>query len=65
MATLVAREAPPAEVFAAVAEELGRLLDVAATRLVRYEQDETATIVSSWGALADESGRHPHALGRR
>jgi PAS domain S-box-containing protein len=54
VATLVAREAPPAEVFAAVAEELGRLLDVAATRLVRYEQDETATIVSSWGRLADE-----------
>jgi PAS domain S-box-containing protein len=54
VATLVAREAPPAEVFAAVAEELGRLLDVAATRLVRYEQDATATIVSSWGRLADE-----------
>ena len=49
VATLVARESPPAEVFAAVAEELGRLLDVAATRLVRYEQDETATIVASWG----------------
>ena len=55
VATLVAREAPPAEVFAAVAEELGRLLDVAATRLVRYEQDETTTIVSSWGRLADEA----------
>jgi PAS domain S-box-containing protein len=55
VATLVAREAPPAEVFAAVAEELGRLLDVAATRLVRYEQDETVTIVSSWGRLADEA----------
>jgi PAS domain S-box-containing protein len=55
VATLVAREAPPAEVFAAVAEELGRLLDVVATRLVRYDQDKTATIVSSWGRLADEA----------
>jgi PAS domain S-box-containing protein len=54
VATLVAREAPPAEVFAAVAEELGRLLDAAATRLVRYEHDETATIVGSWGRLSDE-----------
>jgi PAS domain S-box-containing protein len=53
VATLVARESPPAEVFAAVAEELGGLLDAAATRLVRYERDETATIVSSWGRLAD------------
>jgi PAS domain S-box-containing protein len=53
VATLVARESSPAEVFAAVAEELGRLLDVAATRLVRYEQDDTATIVASWGRLAD------------
>jgi signal transduction histidine kinase len=53
VATLVARESPPAEVFAAVAEELGGLLDAAATRLVRYEPDETATIASSWGRLAD------------
>jgi PAS domain S-box-containing protein len=53
VATLVARESPPAEVFTAVAEELGRLLDVAATRLVRYEPDERATIVASWGRLAD------------
>jgi PAS domain S-box-containing protein len=53
VATLVARESSPDEVFAAVAEELGRLLDVAATRLVRYEHDGTATIVASWGRLAD------------
>ena len=52
VATLVARESSSAEVFAAVAEELGRLLDVAATRLVRYEQGETATIVASWGRLS-------------
>ena len=53
VATLVARDSAPGEVFSAVAEELGRLLDVTATRLVRYEPDETATIVASWGRLAD------------
>jgi PAS domain S-box-containing protein len=53
VATLVAREASPPEVFAAVGEELGGLLDAVATRLVRYEEDDTATIVSSWGRLAD------------
>jgi signal transduction histidine kinase len=53
VATLVARERSPDEVLAAVAEELGQILDVAATRLVRYEEDETATIVASWGRLAD------------
>ena len=53
VATLVAREAPAGEVFAAVAEELGRLLDVDATRLVRYEDDDTATVVSTWGRLSE------------
>jgi PAS domain S-box-containing protein len=53
VATLIARESSSAEVFAAVAEELGRLLDVDATRLVRYEEDETATVVSTWGPPAD------------
>jgi PAS domain S-box-containing protein len=53
VATLVARESPPEEVFAAVAEELGRLLDVTATRLVRYERDHTAVVVASWGRHAE------------
>ena len=35
--------APPDEVFDAVAEELGRLLDVASSGLVRFEDDDTAT----------------------
>ena len=64
VATLVARESPPAEVFAAVAEELGGLLDGAPTRLVRYEHDETATIVASRGARRHRSGRHSNAFGR-
>jgi hypothetical protein len=37
IATLVARGAPPPEVFAAVAEETGRLLRADITHMVRYE----------------------------
>ena len=36
VATLVARGAPPAEVFAAVAEEVGRVLQADRTFLARY-----------------------------
>jgi GAF domain-containing protein len=53
VATLVAREPPPGEVFAAVAEEVGLLLSVDDTRLVRYEDDGTGTVVAAWGKLAD------------
>jgi PAS domain S-box-containing protein len=49
VATLVARESPPAEVFAAVTEEVGRLLQVEDTKLIRYESDATATVVAGWG----------------
>ena len=49
VATLVARQAPPAEVFASVAEEVGRLLRVDDTTMLRYEDDGTATVVASWG----------------
>jgi signal transduction histidine kinase/ketosteroid isomerase-like protein len=52
VATLVARESSPDEIFAAVAEEVGRLLDVGDARMVRFEGDETATVVASWGELA-------------
>jgi signal transduction histidine kinase len=47
VATLVARESPPAEVFAAVSEEMGRLLRVEDTSILRYEDDGTATVVAS------------------
>jgi signal transduction histidine kinase len=49
VATLVARGVPPNEVFAAVAEEVGRILDVDDTTVMRYETDETGTIVAVWG----------------
>ncbi len=53
VATLVARERPPAEVFAAVAEEVGRLLPVETTSMLRYEDDESATVVAGWGGFDD------------
>jgi PAS domain S-box-containing protein len=49
VASLVACEFSPGEVFAAVAEEVGRLLRVDGTRLLRYEPDRTATAVGAWG----------------
>ena len=52
VATLVANEAAPDEVFNAVAEELGGLLGVEDTRMVRYEPDDTATVVASASRLS-------------
>jgi PAS domain S-box-containing protein len=45
VATLVAREAMPSEVFAAVAEEAGKLLNSPRVSMVRYESDGTATVI--------------------
>jgi signal transduction histidine kinase len=53
VATLVAHESPGADVLAAVAEEVGRLLRVDDTKLIRYEDDGTVTVVASWGKLAE------------
>ncbi|WP_432969691.1 sensor histidine kinase [Dactylosporangium sp. CA-233914] len=48
VATLVARAAPAEQVFARVAEEVGRLLGSDYTDLPRYDADGAATIVGSW-----------------
>jgi signal transduction histidine kinase len=48
VATLVARGAPPAEVFDGVSEEVGRLLEADAAALKRYEGDGTSTLISYW-----------------
>jgi signal transduction histidine kinase len=53
VATLVARSAPPAAVFAAVAEEVGRLLPADRAMMGRYEADGTVTIVAAWSATGD------------
>jgi signal transduction histidine kinase len=49
VATVVARQSPPAEIFAAVADEVGRLLRVEDTTIFRYEEDWTATVVADRG----------------
>ncbi len=54
VATLVARETSPAEVFAAVTEEVGRLLAIDIATMLRYETDGVATVVAAWS----RSGSH-------
>ena len=49
VATLVASEPRPDDVFAMVAEEVARQLGVDDTKLFRYEHDGTATVVADWG----------------
>jgi signal transduction histidine kinase len=53
VATLVARGVPPVEVFAAVAEEVGRLLGADTAGIVRYGPDETVTVVAGWSREGD------------
>jgi GAF domain-containing protein len=52
VATLVARGAAPEEVFAAVTDEVGRLLPVDSADMSRCEPDGTATFVATWGTVA-------------
>jgi PAS domain S-box-containing protein len=49
VATLIAREARPAEVFAAVAKEVALTLEVPLSAVVRFEPDGSATQVGAWG----------------
>jgi signal transduction histidine kinase len=53
IATLVARGVPPEKVFAAVAEEVGRLLSVDFVHMGRYEPDRTVTVVAAAGSTTD------------
>ncbi|MCW3046956.1 MAG: histidine kinase,GAF protein [Solirubrobacterales bacterium] len=48
VAMLVARGVPPDDVFAAVAEEVGRLVSIDSVSILRYEGDGTATIAAGW-----------------
>jgi signal transduction histidine kinase len=48
VATLVARATSPQEVFAAVAEEVGRLLAVDFAILVRYDPQDALEVVGTW-----------------
>jgi signal transduction histidine kinase len=59
VATLVARGVAPPDVFAAVAREVGLLLDVDATHMTRFDGDDMAIVVAGWSC----SGGHL-ALGK-
>ena len=48
VATLVARGAPPPEVFSAVAHALAEQFGASITAVLRYQDDGTATIVGGW-----------------
>jgi signal transduction histidine kinase/putative methionine-R-sulfoxide reductase with GAF domain len=48
VATLIARQPSPAEVFAAVTEEAGKLLDLESAHLMVYGRNELATVVGAW-----------------
>jgi GAF domain-containing protein len=54
VATLVARGAAPEEVFAAVTDEVVRLLPVDLANMGRYESDGTVTIIAAWGRAANQ-----------
>jgi signal transduction histidine kinase len=55
VATLVATQPSPAEVFAAVTEEAGKLLHLDSAHLVVYERDQTARVVGAWDPQGPQS----------
>ena len=57
LATAVARGVPPAQIFRAVAEEVGPLLGADDAAVVRFEADRTATVVAGVGVWAEEVER--------
>jgi GAF domain-containing protein len=59
IATLVARGVPPEEVFAAVTEEVGRLLGTGLAGMARYDSGDTVTVVATWAAEGGHGGTHP------
>jgi len=54
VATLVAHAAPADELFAAVTEEVGRLVAADYARIARYDSDDRLTSVAAWS----RSGEH-------
>jgi signal transduction histidine kinase len=50
VATLVACDTEPERLFHAVCQELGRVMAVDSTDIVRFEEDRTGTVVGTWSA---------------
>jgi signal transduction histidine kinase len=66
VATLVARGVSPEQVFAAVTDEVGRLLPVDFANMARYEPDGTVTVVAASGMTVEHFAvGHQWALGGR
>jgi GAF domain-containing protein len=65
VALLVARGAPPEEVFAAVTAEIRRLLDADLTTMARYDPGGAITYVAQWRADGEDhvSGTRAHLGG--
>jgi PAS domain S-box-containing protein len=61
VATAVGHESSPQQLFAIVAEQVARIIDVPLVRLVRYESDGSAVeLIGGWGESLD-----PLAVGTR
>src|ERR1044072_3761490 len=50
VASLIARGAPPSELFAAVAYEVAQVTGIALVQIQRFEPDNTVTVAGAWGA---------------
>ena len=50
VATMVAGDTPAATLFNRVCEELGTVLDVKSTDMIRYDDDGSVTVVGAWAA---------------
>jgi PAS domain S-box-containing protein len=55
VATLVAEDVPPSELFAAATEEAGKLLGADLAGMIRYNDDGTVSPIATWAA----AGEHP------
>jgi GAF domain-containing protein len=51
--TLVAQAVPPGELFRTVTDEVGTLLGADLATMVRYENDDTLTLLASWAAAGE------------
>jgi signal transduction histidine kinase len=65
LAMLVARGAPPEEVFAAVTTEAGRLINADRAAVGRYDPDTAMTTVARWSAAGNERPGTRTPLGGR
>ena len=54
VATMVAQESPPADVFAEVAEAVGGLFGLEIAQVFSYDPDGRTTVVGTWGDLGGE-----------